>query len=329
MDTVDLAIRMTADATDAAAAADQVGSAYEGMASDVAAASDKADAASRDLSGGADAMASSSAKAAGALGDLGGALEGIPGPLGSVGGGMTALQGPLQAAGGAGDLFALAMQSSALQTAKARAASIAHAAASKAQAAASKALTAGQWLLNAAMAANPIGLAIAAALALVGLFLLLYRRSETFRNAVDAAGDVASKALGFIVDKAKTLGDKVEDLLEPIGGVSGAIETAGELGETAFNLWLTPIRTIIGLVQDLIKFIGDIDFPDLPDVPFLRSGVGGPRGVVNQNVADLLASKGPQVNVTVQGAVDPTSTARQLVELLRSYGIVVGGVAGA
>ena len=45
-----------------------------------------------------------------------------------------------------------------------------------------KAQTAAQWLLNAAMSANPIGLIIAAIVALVAAFVILWNKSEGFRD---------------------------------------------------------------------------------------------------------------------------------------------------
>ena len=45
-----------------------------------------------------------------------------------------------------------------------------------------KAQTAAQWLLNAAMSANPIGLVIAAIVALVTAFVVLWNKSESFRE---------------------------------------------------------------------------------------------------------------------------------------------------
>lgn len=64
---------------------------------------------------------------------------------------------------------------------------------------ATKAYTAAQWLLNVAMTANPIGLAVAAGVALAAGLYLLYRRSETFRNAVGWLWNNALKPLGTFI----------------------------------------------------------------------------------------------------------------------------------
>lgn len=67
------------------------------------------------------------------------------------------------------------------------AAMLAHKAVSLALAGATKAMAAAQWLLNAAMTANPIGLVIAAIAALVAGFVLAYTKVKWFRDAVNAA----------------------------------------------------------------------------------------------------------------------------------------------
>ena len=46
---------------------------------------------------------------------------------------------------------------------------------------------AAQWALNAAMLANPVGLIILAIVALVAIFVVAYKNSETFRNIVNGA----------------------------------------------------------------------------------------------------------------------------------------------
>jgi hypothetical protein len=321
VDVVDLAIKMTADADDAAAAFDKVGSSALEMADDVDRAAGEADRATRDLAGGADALATSSSQAAGGLGDLGGALALMPGPLGAVGGGMEALSPAIMGVTGASDLARLAMESSIVVNTKAKASAVAHAVATRAQAAASKVAAAGQWALNAAMNANPLGLLIAAILIVVGLFVLAYKRSETFRSIVDGAMKGATKAVGWVVDKVEDLIDWFDDALAPVGGLSDAVDKAGDIGKAAFDLWLTPLRTMIDLVKDLIDWIGKIDFPDLPDVPFLRTA----GGASSAELAAAGIGGGPVMVVHVNGAVDKVGTAKQLMDLARTYGITVAG----
>jgi hypothetical protein len=54
---------------------------------------------------------------------------------------------------------------------------------------ASKAWAAGQWLVNAALAANPIGLVVIGIAALVAALVLAYKTSDTFRAIVNGAFD--------------------------------------------------------------------------------------------------------------------------------------------
>lgn len=54
-----------------------------------------------------------------------------------------------------------------------------------AQTAATKLATAAQWLWNAALSANPIGLVIAAIVALIAILVILYKNVDQFREAVD------------------------------------------------------------------------------------------------------------------------------------------------
>ncbi|PWJ49072.1 TP901 family phage tail tape measure protein, partial [Dyadobacter jejuensis] len=67
----------------------------------------------------------------------------------------------------------------------ATASSLAHAAAEKGRLIWTESATAAQWLMNAAMTANPIGLVVAAVALFVGGLVTLYNNSETARNAIN------------------------------------------------------------------------------------------------------------------------------------------------
>lgn len=64
-------------------------------------------------------------------------------------------------------------------------------------------LTASQWLLNAALSANPIGLVIIGLIALGAGLVLLWKKSETFRTIVTGAFNAVSAAVGYVVNFIK------------------------------------------------------------------------------------------------------------------------------
>lgn len=63
--------------------------------------------------------------------------------------------------------------------------------------------TVAQWLLNVAMNANPIGLIVAAIAGLVTAFVILWNKSETFRNFFIGMWEGIKKAVGAVVDWIK------------------------------------------------------------------------------------------------------------------------------
>ncbi len=75
--------------------------------------------------------------------------------------------------------------------------------------AATKTWAAIQWVLNAAMSANPIGLVVIAIAALVAGIVIAYKKSETFRNVVNGAWKAVQKgageAVGFLIDAFRRL----------------------------------------------------------------------------------------------------------------------------
>lgn len=263
---VELAVRMTGDAGDAAAALDSVGDAALRMGDDVDRATRTADSATSRMDNVADAsdnMASKSSQAAGGLGDLGGALSGLPGPLGAVGAGMEAAAAPVMGLVGAADLLNLATSSTIVVQAKARASAIAHAATSKVVAAATKAWAATQWVLNAALTANPIGLVVVAVIALVAIIVVAYKKSETFRTVVQgvmrAVGiyvgtvvKIVETLVGFVRDKAPAAWDKLKS-----AAVAAAEWMRDKIGD-AFAAVMRPVQAVIDLVQKAIDKINEL-----------------------------------------------------------------------
>jgi SLT domain-containing protein len=86
--------------------------------------------------------------------------------------------------------------------------------ATAAAAVATRAYAAGQWLLNAALSANPIGIVVVAIAGLAAALVIAYRRSETFRTIVQGAWD------GFRAAVSAAWG-VVSPILAAIGRVVG------------------------------------------------------------------------------------------------------------
>jgi phage-related protein len=320
--TVELVVEGTFDAADVVSGFGDVGDAARGMADDVDRAGHDAADGMGSFADSADNAGSAASTAAGGLGDLGGALSAMPGPLGALGAGMETAGPLIQGVTGATDLLTLAMNSNLVMTIRNTAATAANTVKTVAASAASKAWAATQWLLNAALSANPIGLVVIAVAALVGGIILAYQKSETFRNIVDTAMDAVHKAFDKVVEIVKSVPGLIQDLIDKAGFMAPIFETAKNLIVGYFELILTPINLVIDAVQSLIDWIGKIDFPDIPDIPgFGRTaaGSGGGFGVGGFSPAALHAGAADPraVTVNVTGYVgDEARLAREIRRVL-------------
>lgn len=144
------------------------------------------------------------------------------------------------------------------------AATVAHKAASLAATVATQAQAAAQWLLNAAMSANPIVLVVAAIAALTAGVIIAYRESETFRNIVDAVGrffrdtfipifegawEILKSAFGWVRDNWPLL---LAIMTGPIGLAVLAIVKNWDTIKDGF----TAVKTWIGdRIDDIVGFV--------------------------------------------------------------------------
>lgn len=108
------------------------------------------------------------------------------------------------------------------------------------------AYTAAQWLLNAAMDANPIGLIVVAIGALVAAFVVAYNKSETFRNFIDALWAGIKDAVGSVVDWFKSY------LLPVFESVWEGIKVAVWVVVTAIALYIEAWKAVLQGIADFI-----------------------------------------------------------------------------
>lgn len=88
---------------------------------------------------------------------------------------------------------------------------------------AAKALAVGQWLLNAAMSANPIGVVIAIVLVLVATFVILWNKCGAFRNFWIGLWNGIVSVFKSVVNGIITGIDTI------LGGINGVIGTVGKV----------------------------------------------------------------------------------------------------
>lgn len=316
---VRIAIDIAADAAAAAVFSD-TGDAALRMGDDIDQASRMADDAGSRMGSAADKadnLGSSSSQAAGGIGDLGGALSLMPGPLGAVGAGMEAVAPAIMGVTGAADLANLALGSSVVANTKAAFAAGKLKVATVAQTVATRAL-------NLVMRANPIMLAVTAALLLVGVFITLYRKSETFRAIVNVVRDKVIDAFGAMLKPIQWVIDKVQKVVGWIGDAIDATKRALGLGKE----YGSTMGRILGTVADDLAAIGQ-QIRDNHNAQgqggASGGGVGAPRLAIPQRAAGTTTIDA-RTYLEVDGTTDLEDLVRKLEDLLRRHGIRMGDI---
>lgn len=104
--------------------------------------------------------------------------------------------------------------------------------------AATKAWAAAQWLINAAMSANPIGLIIAGVTALVAIIVVLWKKNEGFRKVVTA---VWNKVLSVMRTVWQWVSSNARKLFEMLS--------------LPFRLYLAYVKSVVRLVLAVLRTV--------------------------------------------------------------------------
>jgi hypothetical protein len=199
-----------------------------------------------------------------------------------------------------------------------------------------------QYLLNLALAANPIGLIVLAIVGAAGLLFALkkaYDSCEAFREVIDtlwgaiktgvalylkplvltidavrAAFNLAKAAFesGFASEWAGRIVTALQPLLEVLRGVARVLT---RIARVSFEALIAGIKT-------LIEWLGKIHIPKVPDwVPGIgRSTFGTVAASSSAGRSSSVRAVGPGgVTINVFGALDAEGTARQVRRLLAAH----------
>src|SRR4051812_31008719 len=170
-----------------------------------------------------------------------------------------------------------------------------------------------QWLLNAALTANPIGLVIAAIAALVAIFVVVYNHSETFRNAVASLWSGITSMAHGVVDAFNWLRDIVvgafRAVLDWSGRMIGDVSTLpsrisanlaalpGIVFHAIADSWKWAVDGAIKVSQDLVNWLtglGPMILNALGDMGNLLFGIG--QDIINGLLNGLMSLGGKVVD---------------------------------
>lgn len=168
---------------------------------------------------------------------------------------------------------------------------------------ATKAMTAAQWLLNAAMNANPIALIVTAIVGLIAIIVLLWTKCEWFREGVmiiiTTIWNAIQSAMDFIISIFTTVFNFIWGIISGvINSIISAFQKVANVVKSVFtsvknaisslfsgvaNILKAPINGLITLVNKVIKGLNKIKMPDwvpaiggkginIPLIPKLATG---------------------------------------------------------
>ena len=160
-----------------------------------------------------------------------------------------------------------------------------------------KVATAAQWLWNAALTANPIGLVIAGIAALIGIIVYAWNKFEWFRGAIYAAWETIK---GFAVAIKNLVINRIKEMLMGITGIGKALMHffKGEWKE-AWNTGKEAVSNLTGFGADSTKeLVNDLKKTGQAAGEAYQEGV-------NEVEAKKQGNDAPSVNDLLQGNSGP------------------------
>lgn len=115
-------------------------------------------------------------------------------------------------------------------------------------------MTAAQWAMNVAMAANPVGIVIAAIVALIGLIVLLWNKCAWFRDGVKAIATAVGQAFQWIGQKVGEIASWVATAFKThFDVVKTVVTTVITFVKTFIDAHILAIKTAVGWIGDAFK----------------------------------------------------------------------------
>lgn len=358
--TVELAIEIASRAS--TAGMDATVAAAKEMRSQVETAADATASRLDRVAGASENLDDKAGRATGALGALSSGFEVVG--LEKYAEGLNTVAMATDFVSGVGQSLSLLLELESIQRAKAAVVAGAHAAATTAQGVAARTAAVAQGALNAVLAANPVALVVIAVVALVAAFVLAYKRSETFRQIVQAAMaaaragvesvvDVISTLVGWITGRATaawsvlrdavavtiaTVREKITSVLTVVrdifdkvtSTIGGAIDTAGDKFGTFKDRAsdaLNLLMTPINAIRDAIEWIIDkLANIKLPKIPDLNPfGRLAPGTIPNLGGTPTVPAQVTlNLNVTADPLADPNAIAATIIAAINDYLVRIG-----
>ncbi|MGZ4559484.1 MAG: hypothetical protein ACXVGQ_00375 [Mycobacteriaceae bacterium] len=213
---------------------------------------------------------------------------------------------------------------------------------------AQKAMAVGQWLLNAAMSANPIGLVVLALVALAAGLIWAYKNVGWFRDACNTGfhavaavstwlwNSVLAPVIRFILNGFANVAGAIGHVLQALGNIPGFgwAKTAGNMMVTAANAARTLANNIHNIPDKTVTVTVDFAAHNSMTGPaasaaqqaafagkhFARGGSNIPAGW------KIVGEEGPELMWTPGG--DTVIPARQTAAILSGRGGAGGSAAG-